>query len=130
MDSDQATHFRGELMRQLCVALGLKQKFHVAGHPQASGQVERSNRTLKNDLRKVVETSGKNWDVKLPLVLMAIRSTCSVSGFSPREALMGRMMRTPEYWWLEGGVPPDNFEPQVRLDCYIKELLSTISSVQ
>lgn len=55
--------------------LGVEVNFHISYHPQSSGQVERANRTIISMLKKYVSGSGKDWDVKLPLVLMAIRST-------------------------------------------------------
>ncbi|MEQ2213906.1 hypothetical protein XENOCAPTIV_023173, partial [Xenoophorus captivus] len=33
------------------------------------------NRTIVAMLKKYVSNNGKDWDIKLPLVLMAIRST-------------------------------------------------------
>uniref|UniRef100_K7F1K4 Gypsy retrotransposon integrase-like protein 1 n=1 Tax=Pelodiscus sinensis TaxID=13735 RepID=K7F1K4_PELSI len=130
IDSDQGTHFTGEVTQQLCVALGIRQKFHIPGHPQSSGLVERTNRTLKTALRKVVESSGKKWDDHLPLILMAVRSTISANGYSPHEALVGRPMRTPELWWIEGGVPPDGFKPRQATEEYIHQLVQTISLIQ
>ena len=72
------------VMTALLEMLGVEAKFHVAYHPQSSGQVERANRTIVGMLRKYVKANGKDWDVKLPLVLMAIRSTPHRStGVSP-----------------------------------------------
>jgi len=52
VNSDRGTHFTAEVMRQLCQALGVKANFHISHHPQASGQVERANRTVVNILKK------------------------------------------------------------------------------
>ena len=62
MDSDLGSHFIGEVTKELCKALGIQQRFHVAAHPEASGAIERTNRTLKEALRKMVKSSGKDWD--------------------------------------------------------------------
>lgn len=130
IDSDQGSHFTAEIIKQLCVALGVRQHFHIAGHPQSSGLVECSNRVLKTALRKVVETSGKQWDVHLPLILMAIRSTVGAHSYTPYEVLFGRLMRTPELWWVEGGVPPEGFHPRIKTSEYLKQLLETLSQIQ
>lgn len=130
IDSDQGTHFTGEVTQHLCAALGIRQRLHIPGHPQSSGLVERSNRTIKTALRKIIDSSGKRWDEHLPLILMAIRSTVSANGYSPHEALLGRPMKTPELWWVQGGVPPDEFRPRMLTDQYIRQLLETISSIQ
>ncbi|KAG6924506.1 hypothetical protein G0U57_017193, partial [Chelydra serpentina] len=75
IDSDSGSHFVGDVMQELCKALGIKQCFHIAGHPESSGQVERTNRTLKEALKKQVKSSGRDWDEKLPLILMSLRGS-------------------------------------------------------
>ncbi|CAM5174710.1 unnamed protein product [Eretmochelys imbricata] len=89
IDSDQGAAFRSDLLGELSDLTGI----HIAYHPQAAGQVERMNRTIKSELRKGVEVGGKNWSQLLPFVLMRIRARESKgTGFSPYEALMGRPM--------------------------------------
>ncbi|XP_065254526.1 protein NYNRIN-like [Emys orbicularis] len=129
MDSDQGPHFVGEITQVLCQALGVKQRLHIAGHPQSSGSVERTNRTLKTALREVISFQGKDWDIKLPLVLMAIRSTIASHGFTPFEAMMGRPMRAPEHWWV-GGQPPDEYQPRLKIDAYMTRILHDIINIQ
>ena len=47
-------------------------------------------------LRKYVSSNGKDWDVKLPLVLMAIRATPHrTTGVTPFEMMTGREMTLP-----------------------------------
>ena len=43
-------------------------------HPQTSGQVEVSNREIKSILQKVVNTSRKDWSLKLDESLWAYRT--------------------------------------------------------
>ncbi len=71
VDSDRGTHFTSSVMYDI---LGVEVKFHIPHHPQSSGQAERVNRTIVSMLKKYVSSHGKDWDIKLPLVLMAIRS--------------------------------------------------------
>ncbi|CAM4561269.1 unnamed protein product [Caretta caretta] len=104
IDYDQRPHFMGKVMKTMCQPLGICQKLHIAGHPQSYGLVEQINRTIKAVLRKIISGQGKNWDQKLPLVLMAMRLIVSSHGFTPHEVLMERLIRTPEHWWL-GGSP-------------------------
>ncbi|MBN3305975.1 NYNRI protein, partial [Amia calva] len=96
VDSDRGTHFTAAVMTELWKMLGIKAKLHISYHPQSSGQVERANRTIVGMLRKYVSTNGRDWDIKLPLVLMAIRSTPHHStGVSPFEMMTGRQMILP-----------------------------------
>lgn len=130
IDSDQGPHFIGETVKHLSIALGIDWKLHIAGHPQASGLVERSNRTLKTAMRKMVNSSGKNWDVHLPLILMSIRSTIGSHGFTPHEIMIGRKMRTPEHWWVQGGAPPDGFQQNIKMSQWVEQLLNYITEMQ
>ncbi|CAM5144018.1 unnamed protein product [Eretmochelys imbricata] len=93
IDSDQGAVFWSDLLGELSALNGITQLFHIAYHPQAAGQVESMNCTIKSELRKGVEMGGKNWSQLLPFVLMRIRARESkITGFSPYEALMGRPM--------------------------------------
>ncbi|KAL7382524.1 hypothetical protein ABVT39_023717 [Epinephelus coioides] len=104
VDSDRGTHFTSETMQHLWEMLGLKANFHVSHHPQASGQVERANRTIVHILKKYVASNHKDWDVKLPLVLMAIRATPhQTTGVSPFQMMTGRQMTLPLYLLYQPG---------------------------
>ena len=43
----------------------IKHFIGLAYHPQSNGQAEISNRKIKNILEKTVNTSRKDWSVKL-----------------------------------------------------------------
>ncbi|MEQ2208294.1 hypothetical protein XENOCAPTIV_016835 [Xenoophorus captivus] len=54
------------------------------------------NRTIVAMLKKYVSSNGKDWDIKLRLVLMAIWSTPQRStGVTPFEMMTGRQMTLP-----------------------------------
>ena len=59
--------------------LSIKQHFHVAYHPESAGTVERANRAITEMLKRYVTGIGKDWNVKLPLVLLAMRAGMSKS---------------------------------------------------
>ncbi|KAI4880855.1 hypothetical protein NFI96_005789 [Prochilodus magdalenae] len=104
VDSDRGTHFTAEVMQQLWQLLGLKANFHVSYHPQSSGQVERANRTVVSILRKYISANYRDWDVKVPLILMAIRATPHAStGTSPFEMMTGRRMTLPLHLLYQPG---------------------------
>ncbi len=75
VNSDRGTHFTAEIMQDVWKLLGIQAKLHISHHPISSGQVERANRTMVSMLKKYVATNQKDWDIKLPLVLMAARAT-------------------------------------------------------
>ena len=91
-------------MQHLWQMLGVKANFHISHHPQASGQVERANRTVVHILKKYVASNHRDWDVKLPLVLMAIRATPHrTTGVSPFEMMTGRQMTLPLHLLYQPG---------------------------
>ncbi len=96
VDSDRGTLFTSSVMTTLYDILGVEVKFHIPHHPQSSSQAERVNHTIVSMLKKYVSSHGKDWDIKLPLVLMAIRSTPHrFKGVTPFEMMTGREMTLP-----------------------------------
>ncbi len=72
VNSDRGTHFPAEIMQEVWKLLGIKAKLHISHHPISSGQVERADRTVVSMLKKCVATNQRDWDFKLPLVLMVL----------------------------------------------------------
>ncbi len=58
-------------MQEVWKLLGIQAKLHISHHPISSGQVEWANRTVVSMLEKYVSAIQKDWEIKLPLVLMA-----------------------------------------------------------
>ncbi|POM79646.1 Uncharacterized protein PHPALM_2626, partial [Phytophthora palmivora] len=73
--SDQGSNFISELARSLYETLGIKKLFGAAYHPQTQGLVERFNGTLIGMLRMYVSESQDDWDLYLPRVLFAYRTS-------------------------------------------------------
>ena len=92
--TDQGSCFMSRVMKELLSLLQVKQLRTSVYHPQTDGLVERFNKTLKQMLKKAMDTDGKNWDQLLPHVLFTIREVPQAStGFSPFELLYGRRPR-------------------------------------
>ena len=68
----------------------------LAYHPQSNGQVEISNREIKNILEKTVSTSRKDWSVKLDDALWAYRTAYkSPIGMFPYRLIFGKPCHLP-----------------------------------
>ena len=91
--TDQGSCFMSRVMKELLRLLQVKQLRTSVYHPQTDGLVERFNKTLKQMLKKAMDTDGKNWDQLLPHVLFAVQEVPQASGFSPFELLYGRRPR-------------------------------------
>ncbi len=95
IDSDQGTHFTGQVVKEVSRMLKIKWNLHCPYRPQASGQVERSNRTIKTRLSKMHQ-EGVPWVEALPAVLCSMGASPNRSvGLSPHEIITGRPMQMP-----------------------------------
>ncbi len=94
--SDQGREFESRIFKETCKLLGTQKSRTTAYHPQSDGQVERFNRTLLDMLSKHVNEDQKNWDVQIPKVMLAYRSSVNeTSGFTPAFLMFGRELRLP-----------------------------------
>lgn len=127
LESDRGTHFTGKIHTDLTKLLGIKHRLHIAHHPQSSGSVERTNRTLKTALKKMVLENGPNWAQNLPSILMSVRGIVHKStGYSPHELMTGRKMRMPEHLLLE--VPKPMVEGWTA-ETFFKNLCSSLPTM-
>ena len=72
LHSDRGTHFSGQIVEE---SWPIMQYFHCAYHPQSSGLMEKSNRTIKTQLANIIDAYCLPWPKALPLVLLNLRST-------------------------------------------------------
>lgn len=95
-ESDQGTHFTGQVMKDMCKMLNIKQRFHVSHRPQSSEMVEHVNRFIKENISKQIAQQQNKWIDALPTVLTVLRATPSkATGISPFKLMTGRVMKLP-----------------------------------
>ena len=94
--TDQGCNFESSLFQEMCDLLGVKKTRTTPYHPEGDGMVERFNRTLEAMLSKFISQHQKHWDVHLPKVMMAYRSSDHASTkFPPFRLMFGRDVRLP-----------------------------------
>ena len=96
MTTDRGTEFINELVTALANVYKIKHIRTTAYHPQGNGQVERTNRIIKDILAKITPSKPGDWSIYLPSTLSVIRNTRqSSTRFTPSELLFGHQLRQP-----------------------------------
>lgn len=94
--SDKGTNFLNRLMENLLRKYNVKHNISTSYHPQTSGQVEVSNRKIKQILEKTVCASKKYWAIKLDDALWAYIITFQTpTGMSPYQLVYGKAYHLP-----------------------------------
>jgi len=89
--SDRGTNFISELAKSFYETLEINKLFGAAYHSQTQGLVERFNGTLIGMLKMFVSETQTDWDLYLPRVLFAYRTSFHEAlGDSPFLSLYGR----------------------------------------
>ena len=72
--SDSGSHFKNWKFEAVLLKYEISHKVTTPSHPQISGQVEVTNRGIKNILQKTIRPNRKNWSTRLNDVLWAYRT--------------------------------------------------------
>ena len=96
LHSDQGRNFQSRLFREVVRILGITQTRTCAFNPQSDGMVERANRTIEALLAAVVSKDHSDWDLQLPMVAAAYRSSVhATTGVTPNMMMLGRETNPP-----------------------------------
>ena len=94
--TDKGANFESKLLTQLCSMLGVRKTRTTSFHPSGNGFIERWNRTLQHSLKLYTSKNQRDWDLHLPYVNMAYRSSVQSSiGYTPNEVFLGRNIALP-----------------------------------
>lgn len=94
--SDRGSNFLSSLVKEVCRLLNTRKVNTTAYHPQTDGLVERFNNTLAEAISSFVSSNQQDWDVYIPAIQFAHRtSLCVSTGDTPFYLLYGREPRLP-----------------------------------
>ncbi|GKB36525.1 reverse transcriptase domain-containing protein [Tanacetum coccineum] len=106
--SDRGTHFCNDQFAKVMLKYGVTHRLSTAYHPQTSGQVEVSNRGLKQILERTVGENRASWSDKLDDALWAFRTAYKTPiGCTPYKLVYGKACHLPielehkAYWALK-----------------------------
>ncbi|GJX91096.1 reverse transcriptase domain-containing protein [Tanacetum coccineum] len=89
--SDRGTHFCNDQFAKVMLKYGVTHRLSTTYHPQTSGQVEVSNRGLKQILERTVGEHRASWSDKLDDALWAFRTTFKTPiGCTPFKLVYGK----------------------------------------
>ncbi|RMC03748.1 hypothetical protein DUI87_19500 [Hirundo rustica rustica] len=91
ISSDRGPHFISKIVQQISHHLGIDWELHTPYHPQSSGQVEKMNHLIKQQIVRLGQEANLPWPQALLLALLRIRTKPRAKEkLSPFEILYGR----------------------------------------
>ena len=96
LHSDQGRNFQSKTFREVCRLLEINKMRTSPYHPQLDGKVEGFNKAVEDGLAMFVNAHQTDWDIHIPLLLMAHRrAEHTTTKISLSRMMLGREMTLP-----------------------------------
>jgi transposase InsO family protein len=130
LHSDQGKNFQSELFRQMCCLLEINQTRCTPYRASSNGMVERFNQSLLNLITTYVNKEQTNWDLYLPIMTSAYRSSVHESTqYTPNMLMFGREFNLPVNFLVGHSCQSENFENYTDYVVGLNEKFSRIYSI-
>jgi transposase InsO family protein len=107
--SDQGTHFINKIVKSLTEEFSVHHQKIMPYHSQANGTVEAFNKILETTLMNICSVNKDDWDLRVPTVLWAYRTTCKkITMHTPFKLV----------YHLEAVVPMEYLVPSLRISSF------------
>ena len=88
LDSDQGSNFESCVFREVCELLGIRK----TRRPQSDGMVKQTCRSIQAMMASYVTQNQKDWDVYLPLLVLAYTSSLhDTTKCTPSKMMLGEL---------------------------------------
>jgi hypothetical protein len=96
LHSDQGSNVDGVLLNEICHLMGITKTHTAPYHPQGNAITERENKVIVDMLSHYCNERQTDWDMSLPVVMMAYRSSVHrILKQTPAIMMFGREIRLP-----------------------------------
>ena len=118
--TNRGSEFESELFTQLLKWLEIDKLRTTAYKPSTNGVVEGFHRTLNTIIGKLVSSSQRDWDERLPFALAAYRASVhSSTGYTPNRFFLGRENRLPVDSAM--GLPVEETNGEMTIDEFVQK---------
>ena len=108
LQSDNGTEFSNKVLNSLCRLTGIPRRFISPYNPRSDGKVERTVKTVKQTMVKLLHGASMLWPLYVPFVQLAYNNKVQeLTGSTPFSLMFGRKMNELRDYSTEPSKPVD-----------------------